>query len=66
MVQGSTIKGITKQDLLHKKLTLPKQRDEQARIATFLMHFGKTIAQINERKALLQRMKEAYLQRLFL
>ena len=66
VVQGSTIKGITKQDLLHKKLTLPKQRDEQARIATFLMVFGKTIAQINERKALLQRMKEAYLQRLFL
>ena len=66
VVQGSTIKGITKQDLLHKKLTLPKQRDEQARIATFLMLFGKTIAQINERKALLQRMKEAYLQRLFL
>ena len=66
VVQGLTIKGITKQDLLHKKLTLPKQRDEQARIATFLMLFGKTIAQINERKALLQRMKEAYLQRLFL
>jgi type I restriction enzyme S subunit len=65
VVQGSTIKGITKQDLLHKKLTLPRQRDEQARIATFLVLFEKTIAKTIERKTFLQRLKQAYLQKLF-
>ncbi|KRL54491.1 restriction endonuclease subunit S [Furfurilactobacillus rossiae] len=63
--QGTSIKGITKKNLLESEVVLPANRQEQTMIGRLLSKLDNTIA-LHERKLeLLKELKKAYLQQLF-
>ncbi|WP_134644070.1 restriction endonuclease subunit S [Weissella cibaria] len=63
--QGTSIKGITKADLLNKVISLPTNEDEQQNVGELFESLDKLIA-ANQRKVdALKNQKFAYLERIF-
>lgn len=52
LVQGTSIKGITKEELLRKTLFIPIKKSEQARIGAFFRHLDRLIT-LHQRKHIL-------------
>lgn len=48
-IQGTSIKGMTKSDLLEKKVTIPKKYEEQQKIGTFFQQLDNLIT-LHQRK----------------
>lgn len=63
-LQGTSIKGITKNDLLSKQLKLPVTQSEQARIGKLLESIDKHINLHQRKLDKLKDLKEVYLQNL--
>jgi len=64
-VQGTSIKGITKDELLSKALKIPESKEEQTAIGNFFRTLDSCI-EINQRKHdCLKKLKAAYLQQMF-
>ncbi|MGE7365985.1 restriction endonuclease subunit S [Desemzia incerta] len=64
-IQGTSIKGMTKSDLLNKKLYIPFTLEEQKQIGTFLKTLDNTIALHQEKLEKLKQLKKGYLQVMF-
>lgn len=64
-IQGTSIKGMTKSDLLSKNIHIPFALDEQTKIGNFFKQLDDTIALHQRNLALLKQLKEAYLERMF-
>ena len=64
-LQGTSIKGITKADLLDKVISIPKSLEEQKRIGNFFKQLDDTIALHQCELEKLQEMKKAFLQKMF-
>ncbi|EGO2725713.1 restriction endonuclease subunit S [Enterococcus faecalis] len=64
-VQGTSIKGITKDELLNKKIMIPKPLKEQSKIGLFLKKIDTTIALHQRKLDQLKELKTAYLQVIF-
>ncbi|EGO2591596.1 restriction endonuclease subunit S [Enterococcus faecalis] len=64
-VQGTSIKGITKDELLNKKIMIPKPLKEQSKIGLFLKKIDTTIALHQRKLEQLKEFKKAYLQVMF-
>ena len=64
-VQGTSIKGITKEDLLAKNVLTSRDQDEQQKIGVFLSRID-TLLTLHRRKLeLLQNIKKACLEKMF-
>lgn len=64
-LQGTSIKGITKTELLKKKVMIPEEREEQQKIGEFFKQLDDTIA-LNEKELdLLKETKKGFLQKMF-
>ncbi|GMG57785.1 restriction endonuclease subunit S [Enterococcus gallinarum] len=64
-IQGTSIKGMTKSDLLEKKVTIPKKYEEQQKIGNFFKQLDDTIALHQRELDLLKETKKGFLQKLF-
>ena len=64
-VQGTSIKGITKEELLQKNIRIPISVTEQSRIGNFLKSLDWTITLHQKKIASLKSLKQAYLQKMF-
>lgn len=64
-IQGTSIKGMTKSDLLNKKLYIPFTLEEQKQIGTFLKTLDNTIALHQDKLEKLKQLKKGYLQVMF-
>lgn len=65
LVQGTSIKGITKEELLGKTLFIPIKKSEQARIGAFFRHLDRLVTLHQRKVALLQNIKKACLEKMF-
>ena len=65
LVQGTSIKGITKEELLGKVLLIPIKKSEQARIGTFFRQLDRLVTLHQRKVALLQNIKKACLEKMF-
>ncbi|WP_317912442.1 restriction endonuclease subunit S [Carnobacterium maltaromaticum] len=65
-IQGTSIKGITKKELLEKKLQIPLQIDEQQNIGTFFKQADNTIILQQNKLEQLKILKKTYLQNMFI
>ncbi|EFR83058.1 specificity subunit [Listeria monocytogenes FSL F2-208] len=65
-IQGSTIKGITKSDLLEKNINKPLNRIEQERIGVSLKLLDNIITLHQSKLEKLSSLKKVYLQRMFI
>ncbi|WP_343363534.1 restriction endonuclease subunit S [Listeria seeligeri] len=65
-IQGTSIKGITKSDLLEKNLIKPTSMNEQQKIGTFFKQLDDTIALHQRKLQKLQNIKKAYLNEMFI
>ena len=65
-IQGTSIKGITKLDLLEKKIILPSSLEEQIKIGAFFQKLDSTIALHQSKLEHLQSIKHSLLQKMFL
>ncbi|WP_410250406.1 restriction endonuclease subunit S [Listeria welshimeri] len=64
-IQGTSIKGITKSDLLEKKINKPSSREEQQKIGSFFKQLDNTIALHQRKLEALKLMKKGFLQQMF-
>ena len=64
-IQGTSIKGMTKSDLLNKNIHIPLSLDEQTKIGNFFKHLDNTIALHQHKLEKLKNIKQAYLNELF-
>ncbi|MCD5022530.1 restriction endonuclease subunit S [Enterococcus faecium] len=64
-IQGTSIKGMTKSDLLEKKVTIPKKYEEQQKIGAFFKQLDDTIALHQRKLDLLKETKKGFLQKMF-
>ncbi len=64
-LQGTSIKGITKLDLLDKELMIPKKNNEQEKIGIFFRQLEKFITLNQHKLDKLKELKKAYLQKMF-
>ena len=64
-IQGTSIKGITKPELLKKKMRTPSLIDEQSKIGTFFKQLDDIIALHQRKLDLLKEQKKGYLQKMF-
>ncbi|MFB8688401.1 restriction endonuclease subunit S [Enterococcus faecalis] len=64
-VQGTSIKGITKDELLNKKIMIPKPLKEQSKIGLFLKKIDTTTALHQRMLDQLKELKKVYLQVMF-
>ncbi|AGE31504.1 TPA: restriction endonuclease subunit S [Enterococcus faecium] len=64
-IQGTSIKGMTKSDLLEKKVTIPKKCEEQQKIGTFFKQLDDTITLHQRKLDLLKETKKGFLQKMF-
>ncbi len=64
-VQGTSIKGITKDELLSKKVVLPKDKQEQAKIGTLFKHLDTLLSQHQTQLKKLNNIKQACLEKMF-
>lgn len=63
-VQGTSIKGITKEELLSKKALIPKETDEQTQIGSYFQHFDKLISLHQAKVNKLTNLKKAMLEKM--
>ena len=64
-IQGTSIKGMTKADLLTKNIMIPVEKDEQIKIGSFFKQLDDTIVLHQRKLAKLKELKQGYLQKLF-
>ncbi|SPX03263.1 Type I restriction-modification system, specificity subunit S [Enterococcus malodoratus] len=64
-IQGTSIKGMTKSDLLEKRIMIPKNAEEQKKIGTLFKQLDYTITLHQCKLEQLKRIKKAFLQLLF-
>ncbi len=64
-IQGTSIKGMTKSDLLEKKVTIPKKCEEQQKIGIFFKQLDDTITLHQSKLDLLKETKKGFLQKMF-
>jgi len=64
-VQGTSIKGITKNELLEKKINIPTDLKEQTKIGNFFKKLDNTIALHQRELDALKETKKAFLQKMF-
>jgi len=64
-VQGTSIKGITKEELLNKTIKVPPTIPEQTAIGNFFRNIDDTIALHHQKIDSLHKLKHAYLQKMF-
>ncbi|WEV56244.1 restriction endonuclease subunit S [Ligilactobacillus acidipiscis] len=64
-VQGTSIKGITKNELLNKKIMIPVEINEQSKIGCFFERLDHLIALHQRKLDLLEERKKGYLQKMF-
>lgn len=64
-IQGTSIKGMTKSDLLKKKLMVPKNVEEQEKIGNFFKQIDDTITLHQRKLCLLKELKKGFLQKMF-
>ena len=64
-VQGTSIKGITKADLLDKETFVPIKVEEQQKIGSFFKQIDDTIALHQRKLDLLKEQKKGFLQKMF-
>lgn len=64
-IQGTSIKGITKSDLLEKKINKPSSREEQEKIGSFFKQLDNAIALHQRKLDALKRVKKGFLQQMF-
>ena len=64
-IQGTSIKGITKADLLDKETFVPIKVEEQQKIGSFFKQLDDTIALHQRKLDLLKELKKGYLQKMF-
>ncbi|WP_150285060.1 restriction endonuclease subunit S [Rummeliibacillus sp. TYF-LIM-RU47] len=63
-VQGTSIKGITKEELLSKEIMVPVDIDEQSKIGSFFKQIDDTITLHQRELDLLKETKKAFLQKM--
>jgi len=64
-VQGTSIKGITKEELLSKKITITSNKTEQSQIGTNFKHLDHLINLHQKKHEKLSRVKKAMLEKMF-
>ncbi len=64
-IQGTSIKGITKADLLDKETFVPIKVEEQQKIGSFFKQLDDTIVLHQRKLDLLKEQKKGYLQKMF-
>ncbi|EAG9492385.1 restriction endonuclease subunit S [Listeria monocytogenes] len=64
-IQGTSIKGITKTDLLEKNINKPSSREEQQKIGAFFKQLDNTITLHQRKLDALKLMKKGFLQQMF-
>lgn len=64
-VQGTSIKGITKNELLDKTIILPSFIEEQSQIGNFFKQLDETITIQQQEIDTLKQMKQGFLQKMF-
>ena len=64
-VQGTSIKGMTKTDLLTQDIMIPVEKDEQIKIGSFFKQLDHLITLHQRKLDLLKEQKKSYLQKLF-
>ena len=64
-IQGTSIKGITKADLLDKEVIIPVEFEEQKKIGSFFKQLDNTIALHQRKLDLLKEQKKGFLQKMF-
>ena len=64
-VQGTSIKGITKEELLSKKIDTPTKTDEQNAIGKFFINIDDLIAKTEQQLNKLKNIKKACLNKMF-
>jgi type I restriction enzyme, S subunit len=64
-VQGTSIKGITKNELLDKEINIPTNLNEQNKIGEFFRKIDQTIDLYQKKQDKLKRLKSAYLDQIF-
>lgn len=64
-IQGTSIKGITKADLLDKDVVIPVDIEEQQKIGQFFKKLDDTIALHQRKLELLKEQKKGFLQKMF-
>ena len=64
-IQGTSIKGMTKSDLLNKNIHIPLSLDEQTKIGNFFKQLDETIALHQDAIHKLQLLKQSLLQKMF-
>ncbi|KST93220.1 Type I restriction-modification system specificity subunit S [Lactococcus lactis subsp. lactis] len=65
-IQGTSIKGITKADLLDKETFVPIKVEEQQKIGSFFKQLDDTIALHQRKLDLLKEQKKGFLQKMFI
>lgn len=65
-IQGTSIKGMTKSDLLEKILVIPKRIEEQKKIGAFFQQLDNSITLQQSKIDKLTTLKKAYLKNLFI
>ena len=65
-VQGTSIKGITKEELLNKSILIPLSKIEQKKIGEFFVNLDTLITSQQQKLVKLQNMKKAYLNEMFI
>ncbi|MGJ3848316.1 restriction endonuclease subunit S [Levilactobacillus brevis] len=64
-IQGTSIKGMTKADLLTKDIMIPVEKDEQIKIGSFFKQLDHLITLHQRKLAKLKELKQGYLQKMF-
>lgn len=64
-VQGTSIKGITKEELLSKRIMIPIDKDEQVKIGLFFKQLDDIITLQQRKLELLKEQKKSFLQKMF-
>ena len=64
-VQGTSIKGLTKEELLSMRMLVPKQEAEQQKIGTYFRQLDELIAQHGTQVEKLKQIKTACLEKMF-
>ncbi|MCY7810626.1 restriction endonuclease subunit S [Bacillus spizizenii] len=64
-VQGTSIKGITKNELLDKGINIPTNSEEQTKIGSFFKQLDDTIALHQQELTILKQTKQGFLQKMF-
>jgi type I restriction enzyme S subunit len=64
-VQGTSIKGLTKEELLTKKILIPSEKTEQTKIGHYFQQLDTLIAQHQQKHDKLLNLKKALLEKMF-